>query len=142
MFSQVLDALPARDIDVAAALDAHIDPSAQRARAQEVTAILEKTRADLAEVMDLSAQCISLIERFLKKPSPKTMRKLEPRETRLKQVAKGLAALTLATHHDMTIISGQTSGVADLHDSLRLSLRMYRTIHKHTKSLLDGTYAG
>ena len=142
VFSQVLDALPARDIDVAAALDAHIDPSAQRARAQEVTAILEKTRADLAEVMDLSAQCISLIERFLKKPSPKTMRKLEPRETRLKQVAKGLAALTLATHHDMTIISGQTSGVADLHDSLRLSLRMYRTIHKHTKSLLDGTYAG
>ena len=41
----------------------------------------------------------------------------------------------------MTIISGQTAAVSDLDDSLRLSLRMYQTIHRHARALLDGTYA-
>ena len=141
VLSRGLDQLPARGIDVGEALDASGDPIAQLERAQTITAIAEKTRADLAEVMTLSADCVRLIERFLKKPAPKIMRKLEPRETRLKQVAKELPALTLATHHDMTIISGQTAAVSDLDDSLRLSLRMYQTIHRHARALLDGTYA-
>ena len=126
---------------MAKALDDNRDPSAQLRRSQDVMSILQKTRSDLGEVMDLSAQCVGLIDRFLKKPSPKIMRKLEPRENRLKQVSKGIPALTLATHHDMTIIASQTSGVTDLEGSLRLSLRMYQTIHEHAKSLLDGTYA-
>ena len=141
MLADVLSRLPSRVIDVALGLDTRGDPEAQRQRARDILSIVEKTRADLTEVMDLSAECVRLIERFLKKPSPKVMRKLEPRETRLKQIAKGIPALTLATHHDLTIISGQTSAVADLDDSLRLSLRMYRAIHRHTRSLLNGTYA-
>lgn len=141
VFSRVIDTLPELGLDVATELDTHLDSSVQRERERDVTAIVTQTRADLAEVRDLSAQCISLIERFLKKASPKIMRKLEPRENRLKQVSKGIPALTLATHHDMTIIAGQASVVRDLEGSLRLSLRMYRTIHAHTQSLLDGTYA-
>lgn len=141
VLSQVVTKLPSRSLDVAKALDDNRDPSAQLRRSQDVMSILQKTRSDLGEVMDLSAQCVGLIDRFLKKPSPKIMRKLEPRENRLKEVSKGIPALTLATHHDMTIIASQTSGVTDLEGSLRLSLRMYQTIHDHAKSLLDGTYA-
>ena len=140
VLSSVVTDLPEHSLDVAESLDAQRDRSAQGPRGAKILAMHEQCRINLREVAQLSEQCVGLIERFLKKPSPKVMRKLEPRETRLKQVSREVPALTLATHHDMTIIACQTTEITDLEGSLRLSLQMYRTIQRHAKGLLNGTY--
>ena len=67
------------------------------------------------------------------------MRKLEPRETRLKQVSREVPALTLATHHDMTIIACQTTELRTSR-AHQAEPQMYRTIQRHAKGLLNGTY--
>ncbi len=128
-------------LEVGPHLDACQDPSRVALRGPAIAENVAACRGHLEEVVTLSRACVDLIGRLLKKPSPKVMRKLEPKENRLKAVSKQLPALTLSTHHDITLIASRAKGLSDINDSLRLSLEMYRTIHRHARALLSGRYA-
>ena len=133
----VLSALPHIGLNVDARLDSHDTATIVSERGERIETVLSELHGELKRVVDLSRRCNRLLDQCIQRPSPDRMAKLEPIETALKHAAKPIAPLTLATQHDLTVITSQAPAIKDLRASLRLCRRLYAAIGKRAQEILN-----
>jgi hypothetical protein len=134
--ASTLAVLPDIHLDVHTRLETDAQPQLIAQRGERTRTIVTQLQQQLGQVVKRSAQCVKLLEKCLASPNPQRLAKLETIENALKAEARGIAPLTLATQHDLTVIVSRSSEVKSLSDSLRLSRELYRMLGQQAERLL------
>jgi len=132
----VLAGLPDIGLDVENRLACHGTQDIVAERGARTQALMERLEGQLNDVVSLSKRCTRLLEKCIQRPTPERMAKLEPLETALKAAIRPIAPLTLATQHDLTVITSRAPAVNDLRSSLQLCHALYAAIRKHAQAIL------
>ena len=134
--ASTLAVLPDIHLDVHTRLETDAQPQLIAQCGERIRTIMTQLQQQLGQVVKRSAQCVKLLEKCLASPNPQRLAKLETIENALKAEARGIAPLTLATQHDLTVIVSRSSEVKSLSDSLRLSRELYRMLGQQAERLL------
>ena len=131
--AEVLATLPNRDIDVEQLLnDPALVPN-QQARQRRMYVHFDQMTNDLRTSVELSKQCLRLIDKTLKKP--KMGGRLKTVEAEFKATAKRLPVLTLATQEAIKTMAANKGDIKTNQEALRMGKQLYTMLHQKASEL-------
>ncbi len=140
--AEVVDALPQRSFDLAAALSDPALQSGVHARRQRMRARLQRMHRDLGEVVRLSRDALQLIDKASHRP--KLLGRLQQTEGALKAKAREVPVLNLAIQETIKETIAAGGEIKTVQDSLRMSRSLYTILnrsafklHKEASEVLD-----